>query len=1160
MNPILRVLAPVLAALALVLASSGTATAAEPVQITDGTLRWGVKASWRQYAGSGVMSGGVSQAADGFYEFPIESGSYDPETRTTTVRATGTIHWRGHYYPNESQFISPPPGYTGPLDIYILDITFTDPEVTISEAGSELTVEAVSRSVATWELVDVGRKPVVELDPTAITPVVSGGTTTWTGIPTALTEAGSAEVFGGNYPVGQTVDPVSLTYTGDGGAPDFSERWDAPDSNGLSLAVNGVLGEYVSGSTLLADPVRGIVHSVRQSLTGGYVLQAVDLRAGALVGTPLEFDASGFVQLAGAPIADPETGTLYYSSAGNSTIDSTFRWNPETGAYERGTVAPFTVAGPQRQLWDAAHDRSILVTRIIPAGAGTTDWAAHEWYAITYTRQPGGGFSERRYRLPNGPAGYNRLWYSSTMGSAAIAPDGSVLLPRRTLGVAQPGITPAVIETLGVHRIVLDDVTGTASASEIPGTESTLADVSQLRHYELAFANEHGDVAFIKAGLQNVIQSRIAQFTLARDGSLTPAGPPVLLDQVRNAAFAQDPVDGTVWHLDDRGGRLTGVRDARVAYSKTFAILNTRSPAIGTLADQSVWVQSTDGNPTPLDRSVYGYARFAFDGYSPVVAEQPADTAVVAGQTATLTAAATGTPAPSIRWQRRAPGSSRFVDVPGATARTLTVATSAGDNGAAYRAVFANAAGTLASDVAELEVRFAPSVTFEIGDQSAVEGDDATFELLATGSPEPVIEWQRRVGGFWQAVDGDDFAVDGNRLTVRDVDPAMDGALFRAKVGNSVGVAYTRVASLNVVPALTGPVTFGSGYMDWGIAERWRCYVVGNVAHGAIAVSGGATQVPGTLASGPLCTGANAGSEVIRFPVRGGTYDPATGALTVRLAGTVRFTGHGGALDTTFTNLRIADGTLVADTIGATMQSPTPVTRTNVPLVSLSLPDASLSDSGIAWDGALSVLTTAGSEVFGSYPADEPFDPLTLALVYGTPQADPQPQPAPPPAGGPPPADPQPRPSDDRHRRQDPHARHEPRRRSGHDRLPGRRPLHGHGPGPRHRQDRRKALLAPAARPVEHLGDAHGDRPPAVVQGRGPAPEGPPGHGQGQGRRHRQRRPHQADDRGRGAASVALQPAPEERSVPRLCPQHEHGTDDQPADADDDRDLDAEHR
>src|SRR5688572_28958174 len=123
------------------------------------------------------------------------------------------------------------------------------------------------------------------------------------------------------------------------------------------------------------------------------------------------------------------------------TIDSTFRWNPETGAYERGTVAPFIVAAQTKQLWDAARDRGILVTRVIPAGAGTTDWAAHEWYAITYTRQPDGSFSERRYRLPNGPAGYNRLWYSSAMGSAAIAPDGSLLLPRRTIGVPQPGIT-----------------------------------------------------------------------------------------------------------------------------------------------------------------------------------------------------------------------------------------------------------------------------------------------------------------------------------------------------------------------------------------------------------------------------------------------------------------------------------------------------------------------------------------------------------------------------------------------------------------------------------------------------------------------------------------------------------------------------------------------
>ncbi len=992
MNLIVRVLAAALAALALAFSLGGTAVAAEPVQITDGTLRWGVKASWRQYAGSGVMSGGVSQAADGIYEFPIESGSYDPETRTTTVRAEGTIHWRGHYYPNESQFISPPPGYTGPLDIYILDITFKDPEVTISEAGSELTVEAVSRSVQTWELVDVGRASLVELDPSGVTPTVAGGTTSWTGIPTALTETGSGDVFGGNYPVGQAVDPVAFTYTGDGGAPDFSERWDAPDSNGLAFASNGQFGEYGAMSTLVTEPARGLLHSGRQALTGGYSVQAFDAATGTPVGQTLQTTVTAWVQLLNGQVVDRENGIVYFSSAGNLTVDSSFRWNPTTQAYEYGTVAPFTLALAGRQIWDAARDRSLIIGRIIPAGAGATDWAAHEWYVFAYERQGDGSFSERRYRLPNAPAGYNRQWYG-TINNATVAADGSLLVPRRNIGAPQAGVQPAVVEKLGVHRIVLDDATGTASATEVPGTEAPLAEVSSLQSYDLALANPNGDVTFAKIGLADAIQTKIAQYELQDDGALAPLGAPVLLNQVRNAALAQDPVDGTVWHLDDRGQRLTGVRDGRVAYAKSHAFINTRNPGIGTLPDQRVWVHSNDGNPSPIDRSMYGYAILGFTGYSPAVDEQPAGATVVAGETATFTATATGTPAPAVRWQRRAPGSSRFADVAGATAGTLTVATAPGDNGAAYRAVFTNAAGTLASDVAELEVRFAPAVTFEIGDQSAVEGDDATFELLATGSPEPAIEWQRRVGGFWQAVGGDDFTVDGNRLTVRDVDPAMDGALFRAKVVNAVGVAYTRVASLNVVPALTGPVTFGSGHVDWGIANRWRCYVVGDIAHGSIETTGGATQVPGTLATGGLCAGDNAGSEIVRFPVRGGSYDPATGALEVRLAGTVRFTGHGGALDTTFTNLRITGGTLVADAIGATMQSPTPVTRKDVALVSLSLPEATPSDTGVTWTGATSVLTAAGADVFGSYPAGEPFDPLTLSLVYGAPQQDPQPLP-----------------------------------------------------------------------------------------------------------------------------------------------------------------------
>jgi len=83
---------------------------------------------------------------------------------------------------------------------------------------------------------------------------------------------------------------------------------------------------------------------------------------------------------------------------------------------------------------------------------------------------------------------------------------------------------------------------------------------------------------------------------------------------------------------------------------------------------------------------------------APEITVQPDRTTVVAGAAATFTAAATGTPAPSVQWQRSTDGTT-WTDVAGATAPTLvTGPTVAGDGCTEYRAVFTNGAGSATSD------------------------------------------------------------------------------------------------------------------------------------------------------------------------------------------------------------------------------------------------------------------------------------------------------------------------------------------------------------------------------------------------------------------------------------------------------------------------------
>ena len=218
-----------LAGAALLLGPLGRATADEPVvAITEApALHWGFKATWRNYGQNPEVSGGAETvdptgAALGYdLAWAFDTGTYDPATATTHLEYLGSVRWKSHKASSDG--VSPPPGWTGDPDPYLLDVTFSDPQVTISREESVVTAVVSSRDLATWEVTNYGRVPMVNLDVLGVTPTVADGTTAWSDIIAAVTQVGT-EAMGGFYRAGQVVDPVSFSYTGPGGAPDFSEE------------------------------------------------------------------------------------------------------------------------------------------------------------------------------------------------------------------------------------------------------------------------------------------------------------------------------------------------------------------------------------------------------------------------------------------------------------------------------------------------------------------------------------------------------------------------------------------------------------------------------------------------------------------------------------------------------------------------------------------------------------------------------------------------------------------------------------------------------------------------------------------------------------------------------------------------------------------------
>jgi len=106
-----------------------------------------------------------------------------------------------------------------------------------------------------------------------------------------------------------------------------------------------------------------------------------------------------------------------------------------------------------------------------------------------------------------------------------------------------------------------------------------------------------------------------------------------------------------------------------------------------------------------------GYPSHAFASTSPTITSNPTNQAVTSGTTATFTAAATGTPAPTVQWQVSTTGTAGpFTNIdnvanPSAATGTLTLNNVTSDqNGYAYQAVFTNIAGSTTTTAATLTV------------------------------------------------------------------------------------------------------------------------------------------------------------------------------------------------------------------------------------------------------------------------------------------------------------------------------------------------------------------------------------------------------------------------------------------------------------------------
>jgi alpha-tubulin suppressor-like RCC1 family protein len=251
---------------------------------------------------------------------------------------------------------------------------------------------------------------------------------------------------------------------------------------------------------------------------------------------------------------------------------------------------------------------------------------------------------------------------------------------------------------------------------------------------------------------------------------------------------------------------------------------------------------------------------------APVVTLQPISQGAMAGNTLTFSAAASGSPTPTVQWQLSVDGGSSWGNVSGLTSTSFTTGPLTDlANGWEVRAVFTNAGGSAASNAATITIvpGVAPFVFEPPTSQTAIAGNTLTFSAAASGSPTPTVQWQLSVdgGSSWGNVSG----LTSTSFTTGPLSLLENGWEVRAIFTNAAGSATSSAATMTVVTAeapvmyeqptsMTVPV--GGSVVFTAIATgfptptvQWQVSLNGGAAWGDISGATSINLVTGTLSN-----------------------------------------------------------------------------------------------------------------------------------------------------------------------------------------------------------------------------------------------------------------------------------------------------------------------
>lgn len=297
------------------------------------------------------------------------------------------------------------------------------------------------------------------------------------------------------------------------------------------------------------------------------------------------------------------------------------------------------------------------------------------------------------------------------------------------------------------------------------------------------------NVQITNAGTYTVLVSNLAGIVASAPATLAVQSPPVIVQQ---------PVSRAVLPGGTATFTVQAVGDAPLAYQW---FINGSTPVPGATAPELVINNAQTANNGSYSVRITNQLGVAFSStvtlavkLPPLITQQPVSLTVTQGNSASFAVSVSGDGPFQYRWLLNGTNA-----VPGTNAPVLQIASAQRTNAGAYLVIVTNEVGSATSAEAQLTVRTAPIIVTQPADLFAAPGDNATFNVVATGDQPLFYQW------YFQGTNTIAGATNAS-LILQNISVSSDG-LYAVVITNEIGTITSQSAALRVrqPPLVTVP-------------------------------------------------------------------------------------------------------------------------------------------------------------------------------------------------------------------------------------------------------------------------------------------------------------------------------------------------------------------